>query len=307
MNIEVLLTESEIAQEFADSLEARDLPEKFFYWLPLSVKAWRDVAGEGSSRELDRTWQLISSKAEEIVRDFPISVPVVSLGAGEGNKDRGFLQAVQRAGKTVKYFPVDASQTLLETACASAENEDFEVFGIKADISSPMHVILAADAAESPKVFLLGGNTLGGFDPLDQVRHIAEVMRGGDRLIIDAELFREDTEQENPEGIAKLAFAPLISIGIQEHDGSIKFETKRDQRHAGMQMITKYFQAHRDLRFTVGGTEISIARGERIFMNFRYRFTREAFLWLLQNQAKLTVFSELISSEGSFIAAVCSC
>jgi hypothetical protein len=30
MNIEVLLTETEIADEFAESIEARDIPEKFF-------------------------------------------------------------------------------------------------------------------------------------------------------------------------------------------------------------------------------------------------------------------------------------
>ena len=41
MNIEVLLTEAEIADEFAESFEARDLPEKFFYWSNPSVKAWR--------------------------------------------------------------------------------------------------------------------------------------------------------------------------------------------------------------------------------------------------------------------------
>ena len=44
MNIEVLLTEAEIAQEFTESIEARDLPEKFFYWFQLSVRSWRALA-----------------------------------------------------------------------------------------------------------------------------------------------------------------------------------------------------------------------------------------------------------------------
>jgi hypothetical protein len=30
MKVEVLLTEMEIAKEFAESMQARDLPEKFF-------------------------------------------------------------------------------------------------------------------------------------------------------------------------------------------------------------------------------------------------------------------------------------
>ena len=43
MNIEVLLTEAEIADEFAEAMEARDLPEKFFYWTPISVRAWKEA------------------------------------------------------------------------------------------------------------------------------------------------------------------------------------------------------------------------------------------------------------------------
>ncbi len=50
MKIEALLTETEISDEFAEAIEARDIPEKFFYWHPLSVRAWqalsRDVAFE---------------------------------------------------------------------------------------------------------------------------------------------------------------------------------------------------------------------------------------------------------------------
>ena len=32
MKVEVVLTEADIAQEFAEAIEARDLPEKFFFW-----------------------------------------------------------------------------------------------------------------------------------------------------------------------------------------------------------------------------------------------------------------------------------
>ena len=44
MNVEVLLTETEIADEFAESIEARDLPEKFFYWTPLSIQSWKALS-----------------------------------------------------------------------------------------------------------------------------------------------------------------------------------------------------------------------------------------------------------------------
>ncbi len=46
MNIEVLLTEAEIAASSPRSMEARDLPEKFFYWTPFSVHAWKELSAD---------------------------------------------------------------------------------------------------------------------------------------------------------------------------------------------------------------------------------------------------------------------
>jgi hypothetical protein len=306
MNIEVLLTEAEIAQEFTESMEARDLPEKFFYWFPLSVRAWRELSADGSFAGLARTWETLSGKVSDVTAHFPGSVPVVSYGAGDGVKDRLLIQALKKSGRDVRYFPVDASQTLLETACAGAEDDDVDVVGIKADISSPMHLVLASDAAESPKLFLMSGNTIGGFDPIEQIKHIAQRLHDGDRLILDAELYGEHASAPTDPRYLEFAFAPLLSIGVTEEDGEIKFDKKLDERHTGLHMLTKRFHAQRDLRITVSGREIQVARGERIFMNFRYQFTQVAFRWLLEKQGGLKILDEMVSVDGKFVSAVCS-
>jgi len=307
MNIEVLLTEAEIAAEFAEALQARDLPEKFLHWFPLSVQRWRKMAAEPALAELRNTWAAVGGRAGQISSHFKSEVPVVSYGAGDGQKDRLLLQALRAAGKTVKYFPVDASQTLLEIACAAAEDEDFETVGIKADISSRAHALIAADSAEAPRLFLMAGNTLGGFDPLDLVKSVADCMRTGDRLIIDGALNSEDgfrTETSDP--TRDFAFALLASIGIGPEDGRIRFEKKEDSRHRGLSMVTKRFHADRDLRISVSSEEVSVARGERIFLNFRYLYSPEAFRWLLEKQGGLTVEEQIISSDKSFTTAICS-
>jgi hypothetical protein len=308
VNIEVLLTEAEIAQEFTESMEARDLPEKFFYWFPLSVRAWRELSAGGAFQDLQRTWDAISAKVPGYVSHFPGPVPVVSYGAGDGAKDRLLIQALKKSGRDVRYFPVDASQALLEAACAAAEDDEVEeVIGIKADISSPMHLVLASDAAESPKLFLMSGNTLGGFDPIEQIKQLAQRLHDGDRLILDAEIYRENADGlvDHP-AYRRFTFAPLLSIGVTEEDGDIKFEHKHDERHSGLHMITKRFHARRDLRITVSGRDIQVARGERIFMNFRYLFTRAAFHWLLEKQGNLKILDEVSSPDGAFLSAVCS-
>lgn len=307
MKVEVLLTEAEIAQEFAESMQARDLPEKFFYWFPLSVAAWGAVNQATPHQSLQESWGVIGTRITDITAHFPQNVPVISYGSGDGRRDLLLLRQLATQGKPVQYFPVDASQTLLEAACAGAEDLDIDATGIKADISSRMHLLLAADAAEPPRLFLMAGNTVGGFDPLEQVKIVAESLRPGDRLIIDAALFTDDALQSASRDAARhFAFAPLASIGVKEDEGEIKFDQKTDNRQEGLHLITKYFHALQDLRVTVSGEEVTLARGERIFLNFRYLFTPEAFEWLLTEHGGLKILGRSQNEAEGILTAVCS-
>ncbi|HWF09816.1 MAG TPA: L-histidine N(alpha)-methyltransferase [Bryobacteraceae bacterium] len=305
MNIEVLLTEAEIADEFAEAMEARDLPEKFFYWSPLSVRAWREQAAV-SNESLRQTWDALGSKAADLTKPFGERVPLISFGAGDGLKDRVILKALAAAGREVKYFPVDASQTLLETACAGAEDDECEALGLKADISSPVHLLLAADVSEAPRLFLMVGNTLGGFDPLDQIKHVAGCMHKGDVLIIDARITGGDDDVEPTEKQKAFVLAPLASAGITTEDGELKFMENSDDRHTGLKLMTRRFQAGRDLTLVASGREVHVERGERFVLNFRYRFTREALRWLIANHGGLKIKGEIPSADGKFVTAICT-
>ena len=122
---------------------------------------------------------------------------------------------------------MDASQALLETACSAAEDQEIETLGIKADISSPVHLVLASDASESPKLLLVSGNTLGSFDPLDQIRHIAQCMHPGDRLIIDCELYDEQRARADQEsGHAEIR---VLAAGEHRDDAGRRRGEHREQ------------------------------------------------------------------------------
>jgi hypothetical protein len=304
MNIEVLLTEAEIADEFVEAMEARDVPEKFFYWTPLSVRRWREFAS-GAYESLQPTWEALAARGKELVRAFGPRVPVIAFGAGEGSRDRLMLRALRQAELEVRYYPVDASQIMLETACAGAEDDDCEATGIKADISSPVHLMLAADVSEAPRLFLMSGDTLGGFDPLDQIRHVAQCMQPGDVLILDARMHEEEPPELSEERTA-FVFAPLASTGLTSEDGELRFTENADDRHEGLFLLTRRFHASRDLTMLASGRQIQIERGERIFLNFRYRFTRAAFRWLVADHAGLNIIAEIPTADGRFVTMICS-
>jgi hypothetical protein len=308
MKVEVVLTEADIAQEFVEAIEARDLPEKFFFWFPRSAVEWSALIGHAELYGgLWDTWKELAADCGDLVRHFHGRVPVISFGAGDGSRDRLLMDALRKAGCECFYFPVDASQAMLEMACAGADDVDIETVGIKADISSPVHLVYAADAAEPPRLFILSGNTMGSFDPLAEIRYVAQCMKPGDRLIIDGEIHdgqQSMARRDNP-AARKFLSTLLANVGIGADDGEIRLNLKRDDRHDGLHLITRSFRAGRDLSATVAGQEIPLQRGERIGMNFQYTYAVEAFRWLLSEQGGLEILAEHQSPDGRFLTAVC--
>ncbi len=308
MRVDVVLTEADIAQEFAEAVEARDLPEKFFFWFPRSAQGWAALSRNPELYGgLDETWRALAADCAALAEHFNRRVPIISFGAGDGARDRQLMSALKDAGAECFYYPVDASQSMLEMACAGAEDEEIETAGIKADISSPVHLVYAADAAEAPRLLIMSGNTMGAFDPLAEIRYIAQCMKPGDRLIIDGEMYDEQASlgrRDNPT-TRQFLFTLLASVGIGENDGEIGFTIKHDDRHDGLHLIARYFHAAHDLSATVSGRQIELERGERIGLNFQYTYTREAFHWLLAQQGGLEIERELGSPDGRFVTAIC--
>jgi hypothetical protein len=147
------------------------------------------------------------------------------------------------------------------------------------------------------------GNTLGGFDPLDQMRHVAQCIHKGDLLIVDARLESGLTQPSDEQ--KRFVFAPLAATGLIADDGELEFMEKPDDRRDGLFMATRRFQASRDLRMLASGREIHMARGERILLNFGYMFSKAAFRWLLTRHAGLRIVGEVASADGRFLTAVC--
>jgi len=306
MKIEVVLTEAEIVQELTEAVEARDLPGKFFYWSPLAVRAWLARAAGPAFGGLHRAWQQLAARAAWLLEPFGPPIEVISFGAGDGSTDRLLLDAIRQSGREQKYYPVDASQALLEMACAGAEDLDVEATGIKADISSPMHLVFASDAAESPKLLLMSGNTLGGFDPLDHIKHLAQCLHGDDRLILDAELYRTNGSAPDGDSLRHFVFAPLAALGVSADDGEVRFEDKRDKSIAGLHVTASHFRPDRDLRIATPEREVLVERGEHINLNFSYTFTAEALHELLIDRGGLRILDEIPSPDGRYLLVVCS-
>ena len=309
ISIQALLTENALAAEFVSAFHARRLPEKFFYWFPLSVRAWLALCSDGAYRNFVRSRSLIARSRAELVRLFPVApLEVVSLGAGQGDKDLLLLEALREHGARVSYVPVDTSQALLEMACAGALSAGFPAQGIKADFTNPTHLqALAAEPETPPRLLLLIGNTLGAFDPIAEARDLAGLLRRSDALLVDGEVYAGDATvagYDNPLN-RRFAWAPLNAVGIREGDGELVFAAADDARLPGLHLVPKYFQAGRDVEALMGGEALRLARGEQLAMNHSYKYAPETFLGILSD-AGLTVRWQATSDDQRFLMALAS-
>jgi uncharacterized SAM-dependent methyltransferase len=279
IRIETLLTEQALADEFVAGLRARRLEEKFFYWFPLSVRAWLALCSDGAYRNYVRSRSLIARSADTVAAFFPAeAVDVLSLGAGQGDKDLLLLEALRRRAARVSYVPVDASQALLEIACGAALQAGLPVLGVKADVMRPDHLAALRPTPDAPRrLVLLLGNTLGAFDPLGAARALRELLRPGDLLLLDGELYAGRTTVLGYDNALnrRFAWAPLHAVGIREEDGEIAFEDRLDERLPGLHPLAKHFRAARDCAALIGGETLAISAGERLAMNHSYKYARK--------------------------------
>jgi len=295
IQVDILLCEDQIAKEFVDALERHDLPEKFFYWFPLSIRAWINLCGDGAYRNYVRSHSVLQNNADEIVSTLPSEpIELISLGAGQGTKDFLIMEHLRKQGKYLNYRPVDASQGLLEIACQNAKDKNFACRGLKADLNNEFHLTkMQSTLDEKPRLIMMLGNTLGAFDPIKFTTKLDKIMRPQDFLILDGELFNQNDTlagYDNPIN-RQFACGPLSSVGLSEpNDGKLNIETDVDNRKPGLYRIRKHFRASRDLKIILAGETVNLQSDTCIEMSWSYKYDLEAL-------------KDLITSSGMQIAA----
>src|SRR5437879_13087785 len=89
-------------------------------------------------------------------------------------------------------------------ACAGALSAGLPAQGIKADFTNPTHLqALAAEPETPPRLVMLIGNTLGAFDPIAEARDLARLLRPGDTLLVDGEIYAGDATRSEERRVGK--------------------------------------------------------------------------------------------------------
>ena len=299
--IEVLLREEEIAAQLQQALARRFLDEKFFYWLPPSVRAWVELTRSAEYRNSNRALQVLAANAGSVARMWPETQSLCSLGCGEGGKDRILLRAYAEAGKALEYVAADFSQALLELALAGADGAVRARRGVKFDVADDAQLRVLSGNGQAT-IYAVLGNTLGAFGARHFPARLREIMGPGDRALFDGEIFDEATTlagYDNPVN-RRFAFSPLAGVGLTERDGELHFELRRGS--GGIHEVAKFFVAARDLEVRVAGASLRLQAGEKILMSSSIKYDEEAFYPLIENGGFVIELAAK-SEDGKFLLA----
>ena len=304
LTIRVRLTEQQIASEFQAALAGRYLDEKFFYWLPDSVRAWVQLCSSTEYRNANRAIQALEAALPWLLKNWKHAGRWCGLGCGEGSKDVVALSKLADAGARLSYVGVDYSQPLLELALGAARPFASEVEGCKLDIFDDSH--LSTLRPEGPPcIFATLGNTLGAFGPHDFPRRLRSLMRPQDRALYDGEVFAGESTlrgYDNPQN-RRFAWGPLTALGITENDGDLTFEAR--DRNNGLYEVAKYFVARRPFELRFGGQSFPLREGEKIRMSSSIKYARDAFFECLA-AGGFQLEHHAASGDGNFLLAACA-
>jgi uncharacterized SAM-dependent methyltransferase len=276
-----LLTDEILEQKLKYYLDRRQLPDAFLYVGDSGAQNWLTLEASTRFPVAATLTALMREYAGALARQTAHCRTVVSIGAGDAQKELLLLQELQRYSRPVCHI-VDVSQPLVEEALATLRGLQIESYGVTALCEDLGQL---APHWKRPTLLCLLGNNFSNYDPASLLGLIGGNLEPTDALLLDASLLpagdQQDTEawvQEveavynSPENI-QFNTAPLVTRGMDpEH---CRFELKLIQVHHPWGTVWRTQKRIHVLQPSVvrcGTAAVAFSAGNVIEMGFTYKY-----------------------------------
>ena len=173
------------------SAPQKELPPKYFY----------DHRGSELFEAITRLPEYYPTRTERALLTawMPALIPqlrtraLVELGAGNAEKSRFIISAMQAAGTANRYVPIDVSASFLNQTAAQLRLEypGLAVEPVVADIAEEFD---RPRGLPHPALFAFLGSTIGNFYPpaaIRLLRRVRDAMQGDDRFLLGVDLRKD--------------------------------------------------------------------------------------------------------------------
>jgi L-histidine Nalpha-methyltransferase len=228
--------------------------------------------------------QILAAHAEEMIAAASggQTLSVVELGAGTATKTGLLLKAAVKLQGSVKYSPIDVSETALEQARVRLETElpQVTVNPIVADYTEGMRF----HAASGRRLVLYIGSSIGNFAPADAVdllRGVRAQLLPGDCLLLGTDMVKDTATllaaYDDAAGVTARFNLNVLTRINRELDGRFPLTLFRHKARWNEQQsrIEMHLESLLPQRIAIHGLglEVRFALGETIHTENSYKFT----------------------------------
>ncbi len=275
-----LLNDAILEEKLKHFLDRRQLPDAFLYLGDSGATNWLTLESSTRFPVAATLTALLTEHAETLARQTAHCRSVVSIGAGDGQKEFILLKELLRYSGPVCHV-IDVSRPMVEAALRTLSTLDIETHGVTAFCEDLDQL---ASQWNRPTLLCLLGNNFSNYDPALLLDLIGRNLGPADAFLLDASLLPEserDTRawvQEveaiynSPENV-RFNTAVLVTRGMDPQ--SCRFELKLIRVGLPWGEVWRTQKRIHVLRPAVvrcGEATVAFQAGDVIEMGFTYKY-----------------------------------
>ncbi len=259
---------------------------KLWYLTPQQAKAYLEAVSSDDYKQQigPKETQLMQRHYKDVLESIEgSSLNLIDLGCGNGKK-AAFLINHLKDRKKIRYFPIDISSYMVETALSEVKKlqiaEVIEVGWNISDFENLPNISRLFNKKEfKNNVFLLLGNTLGNFEVHELLYEVRASMNAGDYILIGNGLNNgkiEDSFIQACKANFKDLFIQIpLQAGLRRED--ISFDVRfRNSR------LEFYFVLNNDRTITFQDKTIHFFKGDQIIAGVTHFFEKDELMGYLK-------------------------
>lgn len=287
----VITSKKDIEGKLCECLKNHELPDYFLYTGTGGAKNWMKLNRAETFPVARQLKVLLEKNLDSIVRFIPTGMSLVSVGVGNGEKERIFLEALIKKNLTekpasgkvsIRYYPIDINSEFVDIALEKVDNLPIEKKGLVGFIED---MATLKENWRLPILFCILGNTFCNYEPEVILQLIHENLEQGDLFFFDANLL--PTEGSEAQSVRKSVMGtyasrenalfnmyPLLQYGMAPEDFDFELLLAHVNSRIGEVYRTrKSLYILKDTELTIGEENIGFKEGDVIRMGFTYKYT----------------------------------
>ncbi|AKB73749.1 hypothetical protein MSLAZ_0488 [Methanosarcina lacustris Z-7289] len=297
----ITISEKSPEEKLYESLKKYEIPDYLLYTGADGTNNWLKLEGYGTFPVARQLKIMLEKNVASIIRFIPACMSLVSVGVGNGEKERVLLEELikkNRAEKlasekvSIHYYPVDINNQFVDIALEKVKDLPVEKKGIVGFIED---MPLLKKHWHLPVLFCILGNSFCNYEPEFLLQLVHENLEQGDLFFFDANLIPAQGSGEEEQSARKSILGtyasrenalfniyPLLQYGMAPEDFDFELLLAHvDSRIGALYRTRKSLNILKDAEIRIGPETIDFKEGDVIRMGFTYKYTYEQVLAFL--------------------------